>query len=64
MLFFGIGGSIDLMYGLGNLYPESEFLVSGVVTPESNIHAPDENLDLIFFTISPSPTACYHLLTY
>lgn len=45
-MYFGVGGSIPFMCELGEFYPKSEFLVTGVVTPSSNIHAPDENLNL------------------
>lgn len=46
LMYFGVGGSIPFMPELGTFYPQSEFLVTGVVTPDSNIHAPDENLNL------------------
>lgn len=48
MMFLGVGGSIPFMPELGDFYPDSEFLVTGVVTAESNIHAPDENLSLSY----------------
>lgn len=46
MMNLGVGGSIPFIAELGDFYPNSEFLVTGVVTNGSNIHAPDENLNL------------------
>lgn len=43
-MFLGIGGSIPFMPELGTFYPEAEFLVTGVVTDENNIHSKNENL--------------------
>lgn len=44
--FVGEGGSIPFMKLLGDLYPEAQFLVTGVLGPGSNAHGPDEFLDL------------------
>jgi acetylornithine deacetylase/succinyl-diaminopimelate desuccinylase-like protein len=42
----GIGGTIPFMAMLGERYPEAQFVVTGVLGPESNAHGPNEFLDL------------------
>ena len=42
----GIGGSIPFMAMLGERYPQAQFVVTGVLGPESNAHGPNEFLDL------------------
>ncbi|MEN3273311.1 MAG: hypothetical protein V7636_2072 [Actinomycetota bacterium] len=42
----GIGGSIPFMAMLGERFPASQFLVTGVMGPGSNAHGPNEFLDL------------------
>lgn len=42
----GIGGSIPFMAMLGHRFPSAQFLVTGVMGPESNAHGPNEFLDL------------------
>ncbi|SDX27514.1 Acetylornithine deacetylase/Succinyl-diaminopimelate desuccinylase [Amycolatopsis xylanica] len=44
----GMGGSIPFMGLLGELYPEAQFLVTGACGPDSNIHVPDEWLNIEF----------------
>ena len=46
MLFYGEGGSIPFLNQIKNVFPESQFVVSGLLGPESNAHAPDEMLRL------------------
>ena len=46
----GLGGSIPFMAALGIRFPETQFLATGVLGPESNAHGPNEFLHL--------PTAC------
>jgi len=41
---FGEGGSIPFMGMLGARYPEAQFLVTGVLGPQSNAHGPNEFL--------------------
>ena len=41
----GTGGSIPFMNALSQKFPRSQFLVTGVLGPESNAHALDESLD-------------------
>ena len=45
-LYMGEGGSIPFMGSLQELYPEADFLVIGVLGPESNAHGPNEMLDI------------------
>lgn len=44
----GIGGSVPFMTMLGERYPESQFLVTGALGSDSNMHVPDEWLNLAF----------------
>jgi acetylornithine deacetylase/succinyl-diaminopimelate desuccinylase-like protein len=44
--FMGEGGSIPLITMLGEMFPSSQFLVTGVLGPHSNAHGPDEFLHL------------------
>ena len=42
----GEGGTIPFMAMLGEKYPKAQFMVTGVLGPESNAHGPNEFLDL------------------
>ena len=42
----GVGGSIPVVKILTTLFPDSQFIVTGVVNTDSNIHGPNENLNL------------------
>lgn len=44
----GEGGSIPLIGMLANLFPNSQFCVTGVLGPESNAHGPNEFIDIEF----------------
>jgi len=44
----GEGGSIPLIGMLAELFPNSQFCVTGVLGPESNAHGPNEFIDLEF----------------
>ncbi|MBV8979200.1 MAG: M20/M25/M40 family metallo-hydrolase [Alphaproteobacteria bacterium] len=44
--FMGEGGSIPFMAMLGKRYPETQFVVTGVLGPHSNAHGPNEFLDI------------------
>jgi len=44
----GQGGSIPFMKMLGDQFPEAQFLVTGVLGPESNAHGPNEFLEIDF----------------
>jgi acetylornithine deacetylase/succinyl-diaminopimelate desuccinylase-like protein len=43
---YGEGGSIPFMGMLGVRFPEAQFVVTGVLGPQSNAHGPNEFLDL------------------
>ena len=45
-LALGTGGSIPFIGMLGERYPKTQFLVTGVLGPNSNAHGPNEFLDL------------------
>jgi acetylornithine deacetylase/succinyl-diaminopimelate desuccinylase-like protein len=40
----GIGGTIPFLASLARRYPETQFLVTGVLGPDSNAHGPNESL--------------------
>lgn len=42
----GLGGSIPFMAMLGDAYPQAQFVITGVLGPESNAHGPNEFLHL------------------
>jgi acetylornithine deacetylase/succinyl-diaminopimelate desuccinylase-like protein len=44
--FMGEGGSIPFMAMLGQRYPGTQFVVTGVLGPHSNAHGPNEFLDV------------------
>jgi acetylornithine deacetylase/succinyl-diaminopimelate desuccinylase-like protein len=46
----GIGGSIPFMELLGRLYPAAQFVVTGALGSDSNMHVPDEWLNIGFAT--------------
>ena len=43
---FGEGGTIPFMGMLGDMFPDAQFVVTGVLGPGSNAHGPNEFLDL------------------
>lgn len=43
---WGLGGSIPFMAMLGDRYPQAQFVITGVLGPESNAHGPNEFLHL------------------
>lgn len=45
-VFWGEGGSIPFTYMLGNKFPEAQFVITGVLGPNSNAHGPNEFLDI------------------
>lgn len=45
---YGDGGSIPFLMELGNKYPETQIIALGVGGPYSNMHAPNEMLELTF----------------
>lgn len=44
--YLGIGGSIPFMGMLSDLFPNAQFLVTGVLGPKSNAHGPNEFLHI------------------
>jgi len=42
--FLGEGGSIPFMGMLGELYPQAQFVITGILGPKSNAHGPNEFL--------------------
>ena len=51
----GEGGTIPFMGMLGEKFPEAQFLITGVLGPESNAHGPNEFLDVAY---AKSLTCC------
>ncbi len=45
-MYFGEGGSIPFMGMLGDLFPEAQFVITGVLGPQSNAHGPNEFLHI------------------
>ena len=52
---FGEGGSIPFMGMLGAKYPDAQFLITGVLGPQSNAHGPNEFLHIAY---AEALTAC------
>ncbi len=46
--FMGEGGSIPFMAMLGERFPQAQFLITGVLGPQSNAHGPNEFLHIPF----------------
>lgn len=44
--YMGEGGSIPFMGMLGELFPDAQFLIAGVLGPKSNAHGPNEFLHI------------------
>lgn len=55
MLYAGVGGTIPFMGMLGRRFPETQFLITGVLGPLSNAHGPNEFLHLAY---AEKLTAC------
>ncbi|ALG07746.1 acetylornithine deacetylase/succinyl-diaminopimelate desuccinylase-like protein [Kibdelosporangium phytohabitans] len=60
----GLGGSIPFMGLLATTYPAAQFLVTGAVGSDSNIHVPDEWLHLSQAARVTSTPPCPPLLTH
>ena len=41
-LYMGEGGTIPFMAMLGEAFPEAQFVITGVLGPQSNAHGPNE----------------------
>jgi acetylornithine deacetylase/succinyl-diaminopimelate desuccinylase-like protein len=48
MQLYGEGGTIPFMGMLGEKFPDAQFVITGVLGPESNAHGPNEFLDVAF----------------
>lgn len=46
VLYYGEGGSIPFLNDIKNTFPGAQFVVTGVLGPQSNAHGPDEMLHL------------------
>jgi acetylornithine deacetylase/succinyl-diaminopimelate desuccinylase-like protein len=44
--YMGVGGSIPFMHMIGEKFPEAQFLITGVLGPQSNAHGPNEFLHI------------------
>lgn len=44
--YFGEGGTIPFMAMLGKMFPDAQFLITGVLGPDSSAHGPNEFLHL------------------
>jgi acetylornithine deacetylase/succinyl-diaminopimelate desuccinylase-like protein len=47
-LFMGEGGSIPFMGMLGERFPKAQFVITGVLGPQSNAHGPNEFLHVAY----------------
>ena len=45
-MYMGMGGTIPFMKMLGDAYRDVQFLVTGVLGPNSNAHGPNEFLEI------------------
>jgi len=45
-MFMGEGGTIPFMAMLGEQFPDAQFLITGVLGPQSNAHGPNEFLHI------------------
>jgi acetylornithine deacetylase/succinyl-diaminopimelate desuccinylase-like protein len=45
-MYMGTGGSIPFMGMLGQRFPGTQFLITGVLGPQSNAHGPNEFLHI------------------
>ena len=48
VLYMGEGGTIPFMAMLGEFFPEAQFMITGVLGPNSNAHGPNEFLHIPF----------------
>ena len=45
-MYMGVGGTIPFMGMLGERFPRTQFMITGVLGPQSNAHGPNEFLDI------------------
>ena len=48
VMYMGEGGTIPFMAMLGDFFPEAQFMITGVLGPNSNAHGPNEFLHVSF----------------
>lgn len=48
VMYMGEGGTIPFMAMLGDSFPEAQFMITGVLGPQSNAHGPNEFLHVPF----------------
>lgn len=63
-VYMGEGGTIPFMGMLGEKFPDAQFMITGVLGPQSNAHGPNEFLDLEMakkLTGCVSYVLCQHL---
>ena len=58
-LMFGCGGSIPFIKVLQDQLPKTLLFVTGVVLPDSAIHAPDENMDIEYLVKFSQSLVCF-----
>lgn len=66
VLYYGEGGSIPFINELAQMFPKSQFIVTGVLGPKSNAHGPNEFLHLpymkkLILSLSKILQGYYHL---
>jgi len=59
--YMGEGGTIPFMGMLGEKFPEAEFMITGVLGPQSNAHGPNEFLHI---DMAKKLTACVSSVLY
>ncbi len=60
-VYWGEGGTIPFIYMLGNKFPNTQFVITGVLGPGSNAHGPNEFLDI---PMAKKLTCCVAELLY
>jgi acetylornithine deacetylase/succinyl-diaminopimelate desuccinylase-like protein len=48
VMYMGEGGTIPFMAMLGDFFPQAQFMITGVLGPQSNAHGPNEFLNIPF----------------
>jgi acetylornithine deacetylase/succinyl-diaminopimelate desuccinylase-like protein len=48
VMYMGEGGTIPFMAMLGDFFPEAQFMITGVLGPQSNAHGPNEFIHIPF----------------
>jgi acetylornithine deacetylase/succinyl-diaminopimelate desuccinylase-like protein len=48
VMYMGEGGTIPFMAMLGDYFPQAQFMITGVLGPQSNAHGPNEFLHIPF----------------